>query len=423
MRPMGRTFDLLVRNAGTVFTADGADGGNAQQLLGPIPRGAVCILDAHIAWIGAEGDLPRESVTPSTKILDAGGGLVVPGFVDSHTHLVWAGERSHEFALRCAGADYLSISRAGGGIASTVRAVREASDETLVALALPRLHRLLAQGVTTAEVKSGYGLDADSELRMLRVIDLLGARQPIRLLRTFLWLHAMPPGSTDRAGFLARGRKVLREVARAGLARFADAFVEEGAFGQDEVRPFLEEARTLGFGLKLHVDQLRAGRGAEFAASLGALSADHLESIDPQGIAALASARVTAVLIPTATLVLRLLRYAPGRALVDAGVGVAVATNCNPGSAPTENLALAMSLACLQNGLTPPEALLGVTRRGGEALGDTSLGRLRVGGPADLVVLGAPDVDHLVAHVGTSHVQTVVRAGRVVLRSDANACS
>ncbi|HVP63143.1 MAG TPA: imidazolonepropionase [Myxococcaceae bacterium] len=420
---MGRTFDLLVRNAGTVFTADGADGGNAQQLLGPIPRGAVCILDAHIAWIGAEGDLPRESVTPSTKILDAGGGLVVPGFVDSHTHLVWAGERSHEFALRCAGADYLSISRAGGGIASTVRAVREASDETLVALALPRLHRLLAQGVTTAEVKSGYGLDADSELRMLRVIDLLGARQPIRLLRTFLWLHAMPPGSTDRAGFLARGRKVLREVARAGLARFADAFVEEGAFGQDEVRPFLEEARTLGFGLKLHVDQLRAGRGAEFAASLGALSADHLESIDPQGIAALASARVTAVLIPTATLVLRLLRYAPGRALVDAGVGVAVATNCNPGSAPTENLALAMSLACLQNGLTPPEALLGVTRRGGEALGDTSLGRLRVGGPADLVVLGAPDVDHLVAHVGTSHVQTVVRAGRVVLRSDANACS
>jgi len=418
---MARPFQLLVRNAGTLFTADGPDGGGAEELLAPVPRGAVGIEDAHIAWLGAEDDLPRERIGPATKFLDAGGGLVTPGFVDSHTHLVWAGDRSHEFALRCAGADYLSIAKAGGGIASTVRAVREASDETLITLALPRLQRLLAQGVTTAEVKSGYGLDADTELRMLRVIDLLGARQPIRLLPTFLWPHAMPPGSTDRAAFLAGGHRILHEVARAGLARFADAFVEEGAFAQDEVRPFLEEARTLGFGLKLHVDQLRDGRGAAFAASLGAVSADHLESVDPEGIAALARARVTAVLIPTATLVLRLPRYAPGRALVDAGVGVAIASNCNPGSAPTENLALALSLGCLQNGLTPAEALLGVTRRGGEALGDTSLGRLRVGGPADLVVLGAPDLDHLVAHVAKSHVQWVVRAGRIVLRSDVNA--
>ncbi len=415
---MSRSFDLLVRNAGTLFTADGPDGGTAEQLLGPIPRGAVGIDDAHVAWIGAEGDLPRDRVSPSTKILDASGGLVAPGFVDSHTHLVWAGDRSHEFALRCAGADYLSIARAGGGIASTVRAVREASDETLLSLALPRLQRLLAQGVTTAEVKSGYGLDAETELRMLKVIDLLGTRQPIRLLRTFLWPHAMPPGSTDRAGFLARGRKVLQEVARAGLARFADAFVEEGAFSPEEVRPFLEDARALGLGLKLHVDQLRPGQGAELAASLHAISADHLESVSPAGIAALAEARVTGVLIPTATLVLRLPRYAPGRALIDGGVGVALASNCNPGSAPTENLALALSLSCLQNGLTPAEAVLGVTRRGGEALGDTSLGRLRVGGPADVVVLGAPDVDHLVAHVGISHVQAVVRAGRVVLRAD-----
>ena len=174
---MSRPFDLLVRNAGTLFTADGPDGGGAEQLLAPVPRGAVGVQDAHVAWIGAEGDLPRPSVASSTRVVDAGGGLVAPGFVDSHTHLVWAGDRSNEFALRSAGADYLSIARAGGGIASTVRAVREASDDTLIALALPRLQRLLAHGVTTAEVKSGYGLDAETELRMLKVIELLASRQ------------------------------------------------------------------------------------------------------------------------------------------------------------------------------------------------------------------------------------------------------
>jgi len=418
---VARSFDLLVRSAATVLTADGPEPGTVDQLLGRISGGAVGIVDAHVAWLGPEREVPRGSIGPSTRFLDAGGGLVAPGFVDSHTHLVWAGDRSGEFALRCEGTDYLSIARAGGGIASTVRAVRAASDDALIALALPRLQRLLAQGVTTAEVKSGYGLEPETELRMLRVIDLLGNRQPIRLVRTFLWPHALPPGITDRARYLAAGRELLRHVARAGLARFADAFVEEGAFGADEVRPFLEEARALGLGLKLHVDQLRPGGGAELAASLGAVSADHLEHTGPEGIAALAGARVTAVLLPTASLVLRLSRDAPGRALVDAGVRVAVATNCNPGSAPTENLALAMSLACLRCGLSPAEALLAVTRRGGEALDDPSLGRLRVGGPADLVVLGAPDVDHLAAHVGVSHVQVVVRAGRIVLRSESNA--
>jgi hypothetical protein len=182
----------------------------------------------------------------------------------------------------------------------------------------------------------------------------------------------MPPGSADRAGFLARGQTVLREVARAGLARFADAFVEEGAFGQDEVRPFLEKARILGLGLKLHVDQLRAGRGAEFAASLGAISADHLESVDAEGIAALVRARVTAVLIPTATLVLRLRRYAPGRALVDAGVGVARAPNCTPGSAPPRTSPSRLAGLPAERA-HPGGGPLGVTRRGGEALGDTSL--------------------------------------------------
>ena len=201
------------------------------------------------------------------------------------------------------------------------------------------------------------------------------------------------------------------------LARFADAFVDKGAFTADEVRPLLEEAVGLGLGLKLHVDQLRPTRGAEFAAGLRAVSADHLEAVSPKGMLALATAKVTAVLLPTATLVLRLPNYAPGRAMVREGVRVAVASNVNPGSAPTENVALALSLACLQNGLTPEQALLGVTRWGGTALGDEALGRLRVGGPADLVILGAPDVAHLISHVGVTHVRSVLKGGRTVLRS------
>jgi imidazolonepropionase len=419
---MSAPFQLLVRNSRAVLTADGPDGGSAEAMLGAIPGGAVGVRDGRVAWVGPEAALPPGSTDGQTELLDAGGGLVVPGFVDAHTHLLWAGDRSHEFALRCAGADYLAVARAGGGIASTVRAVRATSEEELVFLALPRLHRLLSEGVTTAEVKSGYGLERESELRMLRAIRTLGLRQPIRLLPTFLWPHALPSEwAHDRAGFLAEGRAVLREVAREGLARFADAFIEREAFTAEEVRPLLEEARALGLGLKLHVDQLTPGRGAQFAAELGVLSADHLECVSSEGILALAGSGVTAVLVPTATLVLRRPHYAPGRAMVREGIATAVATNVNPGSAPTENLSLSLALACLQNGLTPEEALLGVTRWAGGALGDETLGRLRVGNPADLLVLGTVEVAHLVSHLGVSHVRAVVCGGRIALRSESAA--
>jgi imidazolonepropionase len=419
---MSAPFQLLVRNSRAVLTADGPDGGSAEAMLGAIPGGAVGVRDGRVAWVGPEAALPPGSTDGQTELLDAGGGLVVPGFVDAHTHLLWAGDRSQEFALRCAGADYLAVARAGGGIASTVRAVRATSEEELVSLALPRLQRLLSEGVTTAEVKSGYGLERESELRMLRAIRTLGARQPIRLLPTFLWPHALlSEWAHDRAGFLAEGRAVLREVAREGLARFADAFIEREAFTAEEVRPLLEEARALGLGLKLHVDQLTAGRGAQFAAELGVLSADHLECVSSEGILALAGSGVTAVLVPTSTLVLRRPHYAPGRAMVREGIATAVATNVNPGSAPTESLSLSLALACLQNGLTPEEALLGVTRWGGGALGDETLGRLRVGNPADLLVLGTAEVAHLVSHLGVSHVRAVVCGGRIALRSESAA--
>jgi imidazolonepropionase len=378
-----------------------------------------------VVWLGSESGLPPGAVTARTDVVDAQGGLVAPGLVDAHSHVVYAGDRSAEFALRALNVDGADITRAGGGILSTVLATRAQDEDALVRLALPRLARLLAQGVTTLEVKSGYGLNPEAELKLLRVIRRLGLLQPIELVPTFLWLHAMPPEwVSNRAGYLELGLRTLETVASEGLATFADAFVEQGAFTPQEARTFLTRAKALGLQPRLHVDQLSPGRGAELAAELGALSADHLECVSAEGIAALAKAGVTAVLVPVATLVLRRPAYAPGKALREAGVAVALASNVNPGSAPTENLALTLGLACLLNGLTPEEALLGVTRWGGQALGRREAGRLRVGGPADLVVLGCREAAHLAAHLGVTHAQLVVKAGRVVLRaSDAARCN
>jgi imidazolonepropionase len=417
-------FTLLVRGASAVLTADGSEGTDAGLMLGALAGAAVGVRGSEVAFIGPETALPQGAVTPSTESLDAEGGLVVPGFVDAHSHVVYAGDRSEEFALRALDVDAAGITRAGGGILSTVVATRAKDEDALVRLALPRLQRLLAHGVTTLEVKSGYGLTQEDELKLLRVIRRLSSLQPIRLVPTFLWLHALPPEwASDRAGYLALGRHTLEIVAREGLAEFADAFVEQGAFTADEARSFLGEAKALGLRPRLHVDQLSAGRGAELAAELGAVSADHLECVSAEGVAALARAGVTAVLVPVATLVLRRPKYAPGKALRQAGVKVAVASNVNPGSAPTENLALSLGLACLLNGLTPDEALLGVTRWGAGALARPELGRLRVGGPADLLVLGCREVAHLAAHLGVRHARAVVKAGRVVLRaSDAARC-
>jgi imidazolonepropionase len=421
----GQPFTLLVRGASAVLTADGPDSGDAGLTLGALAGAAVGVRGSEVVWLGPEAALPAGALTPATEVVDAQGGLVVPGFVDPHSHVVYAGDRSGEFALRALNVDAAAITRAGGGILSTVLATRGQDEEALVRLALPRLERLLAQGVTTLEVKSGYGLNPEGELKLLRVIRRLGGLQPIQLVPTFLWLHALPPEwVSNRAGYLALGLRTLETVASEGLAVFADAFVEQGAFTSDEARTFLTRAKTLGLLPRLHVDQLSPGHGAELAAELGAVSADHLECVSAEGISALAHAGVTAVLMPVATLVLRRPNYAPGKALREAGVPVALASNVNPGSAPTENLALTLGLGCLLNGLTPEEALLGVTRWGGRALGRSNAGRLQLGGPADIVILGCREVAHLAAHLGVAHARVVVKGGRVVLRApDAARCT
>ena len=299
--------------------------------------------------------------------------------------------------------------------------LRGGSEEELAALALPRLARLLEHGVTCAEVKSGYGLSLADELKMLRVVQRLARLQPVELVPTLLCAHAVPEehrAHRERYVELCAS-EIVPAVAQAHLARFCDAFVEEGAFTAAEGRRILEAGKRHGLVPRLHVDQLTASGGAELAAELGAATADHLEHVSEAGIAALARAGVSAVLIPTSTLFLRQRPYAPGRRLWDAGVNVALGTNLNPGSAMSESVPLALSLACLENGLTAAEAYWAATRGAALALGRAELGRLEVGGPADLVIFGCASYRHLPYHLGVNHARTVIRAGRVVSRSQA----
>jgi imidazolonepropionase len=402
---------LVVRNA-VLATCD-----RGPSDAGLLPGGAVAIADRHVAWVGRDRDLEAAVDVGRARVLDAGGALVTPGLVDSHTHLVFAGERAGEFALRVTGRTYLQVALSGGGIAATTRATNAASDERLLEDATARARRLLHQGVTTIEVKSGYGLTVAAELRLLRVIQRLARALfgQVTIVPTVL-LHAVPPDSGgDRAAFLSElCGALLPEVARERLADFCDVFVEEGAFNVDEARRILEAARGHGLVPRLHVDQLTSGGGARLAAELGAASADHLEEVDEAGVAALARAGVVAGLLPLSTLFLGGERYAPARRLLDAGVPVALATNLNPGSAMSENVGLSLSLACLKLRLSPAEALVAFTAGGARALRRPDLGRLAAGAEADLVVWGCSSAEHLAWHMAVKHARAVVKRGRVV---------
>ncbi|KFE69453.1 imidazolonepropionase [Hyalangium minutum] len=417
-------LDLLVRNTSEVLTVEGSHREPAEQALTPRPRACVGVRGGRVAWVGQEPDLPPGAVTPSTEILDAEGRMVGPGFVDPHTHLVFAGERSREFDLRNQGATYLEIAQAGGGIVSTVRATRAASEEELVRLALPRLQRLLEYGVTTAEVKSGYGLDVENELKMLRVVRRLASLSPVELVPTLLCAHAVPEEFKGRREAYVElcVQEILPAVAREGLARFCDIFVEQSAFTPDDARRLLTAAKALGLRPRLHGDQLTSGGGAELAAELGAATVDHLENVSEAGIRALAAADVTAVLVPTSTLFVRMRPYAPGRKLREAGVNIALGTNINPGSAMSENLPLAMGLGCLENGLSAAEVYWAATRGAALALGLPSHGRLAVGDVADLVIFSCTNYRHLPYHLGVNHARAVLKYGRLLVRDGAALC-
>jgi imidazolonepropionase len=418
-------IDLFVRGASQVLTMDparfdGPDGDADAREVGAISGGAVAIRDGAIVDVGPEARL--SGAYSAAQTLDAAGGVVAPGFVDPHTHTVFAGSRHVEFGMRLRGATYHEILAAGGGIHSTVAATRAAPLDELVDLALPRLARALRFGVTTMEVKSGYGLDLETELKILEAVRILGERQPIRLVPTFLGAHVVPREYAERrreyvALLVSR---LIPEIAKKRLAAACDVFLDRGAFEPDEARAILEAARAHGLRAKIHAGQFTDCGGPELVAELGGLSADHLEVISERGVEEMARAGVVAVLLPGAAFSLRD-DFPSGRRLIDAGVRVALATDNNPGTSRTENLPLMASMGAARMGLTAAEALRGITVNAAAALGlEGELGAIAPGMKADLAILRLPDFRALIYHFGVNHTAAVVIGGAVAAQGIAS---
>jgi imidazolonepropionase len=368
---------------------------------------AAVVFDAgRIVFVG-----PRSAAPPGAAMIDVGDRVVTPGLIDAHTHACWVGSRHAEYAVRMAGGDYRDIAKAGGGILSTHRAVAAATEDDLVQALVARLRRMARLGVTTVEVKSGYGLEPDHERKQLVAIARAAANGDVpAVLPTFLALHALPP-SADRTAYVTHvARNLVPEVARQRLARFVDAYVDANAFTVEEARVVGEAARSHGLGVRLHVGQFADIGGAQLAAKLGASSVDHVEHVSPAGIEALVRAGVAAVLLPVASFTLGQ-APPPVKALREAGVSLVVASDANPGTAPTESLPLALALAVRQYGMSPDEALLAATRHAAASLGLSDRGILREGARADLTVWDLPHEDALVQPWGVSKTHRVVIAG------------
>jgi imidazolonepropionase len=382
--------------------------------IGAIERGALAARDGRLVFVGAEADLPV-GWRDGAQTIDCGGRWVTPGLVDCHTHLVYAGDRAREFELRLAGASYETIARAGGGIAATVGATRAASEGELLRQSLPRLDALIAEGVTTVEVKSGYGLQLAAERRMLRVARRLAAERRVGVRTSFLGAHATPPEfSGDRAAYLVNViDEMLPALAAEGLIDAVDGFCETIAFTRDEIARLFAAARAGGLPVKLHADQLSNGGGAALAAEFGALSADHLEHADEAGAAALAKAGVVAVLLPGAFYTLRETQAPPVELFRRHGVAMAVATDCNPGTSPLTSPLLALNMAATLFRLTVDECLAGMTRNAARALGlGSELGSLEPGKWADLAIWDIERPAELVYRLGFNPLHARVWRGR-----------
>jgi len=385
--------------------------------LGIMNDGALLARDGVIVAVGLSSDVIAQASPEATRV-DASGSVVMPGFVDAHTHPVFAGTREDEYEMRAAGLTYQQIAAQGGGIRSTVRKTRAASEHDLFEMALPRVNWLLEHGTTTIEAKSGYGLTIEDEIKILRVIRKLNDETPLELIPTFLGAHEVPDEyRADRESYV---RLLIEEmlplVAAEGLARYCDVFCESHVFSADESRAVLSRAKELGLGIRLHAEQLSLSGGATLAAELGAASADHLEWIDADGIIALRQTGIVAVLLPGAVFNLGLTRYAPSREMIEEGVAVALATDFNPGSSPTPSMQMILSIACTQMRMTPAEAVTAATINAAHSLGSEGrIGSLEPGKQADVVVFDCSDYRQIPYFYGINHALVVIKSGRVVV--------
>jgi len=409
--------DLLVVHAelATMRGGAGPRRGPEQSDLGFIPGGAIAVIDGKIAAVGPTDSVLRDYKARKSDTIDATGKLVTPGLIDPHTHLIFAGSREDEFERRLKGAGYLEIAQAGGGILSTVDRVRAASKAELVRLARPRLRAMLAHGTTTAEVKSGYGLSTADEVKSLEAVRDLAKLEPVDLVPTFMGAHEVPREYANRrteyVDFVIK--EMIPAVAQKRLARFCDVFCEVGVFSIDQARAILEAGRKAGLAPKIHAEEFKAIGGAELAAEIGAVSADHLMMVNERGIRALKRGPTVAVLLPGTTYFLGSGTYAPARKFVEEGVPVALGSDFNPGTCMNFNLQAILSIACTQMKLTPAEALVAVTINAAHACGiGDFVGSLEPGKRADLVVWSAPNVKYLAYQFGVNQAETVIKSGR-----------
>jgi imidazolonepropionase len=379
---------------------------------GAVRDAALAVRDGRIAWQGRQADLPGD--LRADRVVDGAGAWITPGLIDCHTHIVYSGNRSDEFEARLHGATYAEIAERGGGIVSTVRATRAASEDALFEASLPRVRALLAEGVTTLEIKSGYGLDLEAERTMLRVARRIGRELPVTVRTTFLGAHAVPPEFTGRADAYIEEvcDRILPALVREGLVDAVDAFCESIGFTPAQTERVFRAARALGVPVKLHAEQLSDQGGAALVARYGGLSADHLEYLSGDGVAAMAQAGTVAVLLPGAFYCLRETKLPPIDALRVAKVPMAVATDCNPGTSPLTSLLLAMNMACTLFRLTPSEALAGATVHAARALGLRDMGTLEVGQRADFALWDIERPADLAYAIGLNPCRSVVRAGR-----------
>ncbi|MFZ1731134.1 MAG: imidazolonepropionase [Bacteroidota bacterium] len=411
-------MDLIFYNASQVVTvaSDGARRKHGAEMreIGLIEDGAVGVKNGRIEYVGPSDGI---DISKAERSINAFGKTILPGFIDSHTHLVFAGAREEEFARRIAGATYAEIAASGGGINTTVKATRAASKIELIEYALHRLDSCLGFGSTTVEIKSGYGLDFENEIKMLEVISELQDLHVVEIVPTFLGAHTIPFDYKERREEYLQlvMNSMLPEVAKRRLAEYCDVFVEKGAFTVEEARSIFMRARELGLKARVHADQITAGSGAELAGDVFASSADHLDHISDDGIARMRDSGTVATLLPGVSLFLGE-KFPDARRLIDAGLAVAIATDANPGSCTSENIQLMMSLAATQMRMTMEEIITSVTLNAAAALDRSDvLGSIEVGKQADLLMFDTPNYHRIIYHFGVNHLNTVVKAGSVVM--------